>query len=45
MGALTEMLRQALDTPGIDLIDVPVDYSEDDHILNQEIAERSAAVE
>ncbi|MGY1409638.1 MULTISPECIES: acetolactate synthase large subunit [unclassified Luteimonas] len=38
-------LRTALDTPGIDLIEVPVDYSRDDALLNREIGELAAAVE
>ncbi|MEZ0469852.1 acetolactate synthase large subunit [Luteimonas salinilitoris] len=38
------LLRTALDTPGIDLIDVPLDYGDDDRILNQDIPRLSAAV-
>src|SRR5690606_21387504 len=38
-------LRTALDTPGVDLIEVPVDYSRDDALLNREIGELAAAVE
>jgi acetolactate synthase-1/2/3 large subunit len=37
-----ELLRRCLDTPGVHLIDCPVDYSENDHILNREIKELSA---
>jgi acetolactate synthase-1/2/3 large subunit len=37
-----ERLRHCLDTPGVHLIDCPVDYSENDHILNKEIRELSA---
>jgi acetolactate synthase-1/2/3 large subunit len=36
------LLRQCLDTPGVHLIDCPVDYSENDRILNKEIKELSA---
>ena len=31
-------------TPGVHVIDVPVDYSDNDRILHREIAERSAAI-
>ena len=34
--------RACLDTPGVHLIDCPVDYSENDRILNKEIKELSA---
>jgi acetolactate synthase I/II/III large subunit len=37
-----ELLRRCLDTPGVHLIDCPVDYSENDRILNKEIKELSA---
>ncbi|MHC9085403.1 acetolactate synthase large subunit [Luteimonas sp. RIT-PG2_3] len=40
-----QMLRSALASPGVDLIDVPIDYSRDDDLLNRQIAERSAQVE
>lgn len=36
-GQLTEMIRSAQARGGVHLIDVPVDYSENDRILNQEI--------
>lgn len=36
------LLRQALDSPGIDLIEVPIDYSDDDRILNEDIPRQSA---
>src|SRR5690606_11009730 len=42
---LLPLLRDALATPGIDLIDVPVDYADDDWLLNEEIPRLSAAVE
>ncbi|MCY1405180.1 Acetolactate synthase [compost metagenome] len=38
------LLQQCLGTPGVHVIDCPVDYSENDHILNTEIRERSLAV-
>ena len=39
------VLRTALDAPGIDLVEVPVDYSEDDRIITDEIPRLSAAIE
>ena len=38
------MLRQALDTPGVDVIEVAIDYTDDDRILNEDIPRESAAV-
>ncbi|NZA28419.1 acetolactate synthase large subunit [Luteimonas sp. SJ-92] len=38
------LLRRVLETPGVDLIDVPLDYSDDDRILNDDIPRLSAAV-
>lgn len=37
-------LRAALARPGVDLIEVPVDYGRDDALLNREIPELAAAV-
>src|SRR5690606_21541852 len=37
-------LRQALDTPGVDLIEVPIDYGRDDALLNRDIPALAAAV-
>ena len=34
---LPELLKHCLDTPGVHLIDCPVDYSDNDRILNKEI--------
>ncbi|MBY8822778.1 acetolactate synthase large subunit [Sphingomonas colocasiae] len=39
---LPELLRHTLDTPGVHLIDCPVDYSDNDRILNNEIKALSA---
>ncbi|MEW9856483.1 acetolactate synthase large subunit [Novosphingobium sp. M1R2S20] len=39
---LKELLEHCRDTPGVHLIDCPVDYSENDHLLNTEIRELSA---
>jgi len=41
---LVPTLRHCLATPGVHLIDAPVDYSENDFILNKEIKELSAAL-
>jgi acetolactate synthase-1/2/3 large subunit len=41
---LPELLTRALDTPGVQLIEVPMDYSENDRILNKEIKQLSAAL-
>jgi len=38
------LVQRCLETPGVHLIDCPVDYSENDRILHHEIKERSAAV-
>jgi acetolactate synthase-1/2/3 large subunit len=43
--AFGPLLRQALDTPGIDLIEVPIDYRDDDRILNEDIPRLAAAVQ
>jgi len=39
---LTELLAHCRDTPGVHLIDCPVDYSENDQILNIDIKKLSA---
>jgi len=39
---LPAILRACLDTPGVHLIDCPIDYSENDRILNKDIKELSA---
>ncbi len=39
---LPDLLRHCLDTPGVHLIDCPVDYSENDRILNKDIRALSA---
>jgi len=39
---LPEILKHCLDTPGVHLIDCPVDYSENDQILNKDIKALSA---
>ena len=41
---LLPMLREALERPGVDVIEVPIDYGDDDRILNEEIPSLSAAL-
>jgi acetolactate synthase I/II/III large subunit len=41
---LPGILEACLSTPGVHLIDCPIDYSENDRILNKEIKELSAAL-
>ncbi len=41
---LLPVLEKCRDEPGVHIIDLPVDYSDNDRILNHEIRERSAAV-
>lgn len=42
--AFAPLLARCLDTPGVHLIDVPIDYSDNDRVLNREIRELSAAI-
>jgi acetolactate synthase-1/2/3 large subunit len=41
---LPGLLKECLDTPGVHLIDCPVDYSENDRILNHDIKQLSKAL-
>jgi acetolactate synthase-1/2/3 large subunit len=41
---LLPLLEQCHETPGVHLIEVPVDYSDNDRILNHEIKERSQQI-
>ena len=41
---LKELLAHCRDTPGVHLIDCPVDYSENDQILNIDIKKLSKEV-
>ena len=41
-GQFTTVVNQAFEAGGVHLIDVPVDYAENDRILNHDIRERSA---
>jgi len=38
---LIPLLEKCLDSPGVHLVEVPVDYSHNDRILNREIKEKS----
>lgn len=38
---LQEVLSSCLNTPGVHVIDLPIDYSDNDRILNREIQDRS----
>ena len=42
--SLSDILKHSLDTPGVHLIDCPVDYSENDEILNVNIKTLSAKI-
>lgn len=42
--ALTNILQTAMNEPGVHVIDCPVDYSENDQILNIDIKKRSAKI-
>ncbi|HYI39109.1 MAG TPA: acetolactate synthase large subunit [Allosphingosinicella sp.] len=42
--SVPDLLRRCLDTPGVHLVDCPVDYSENDRILNKDIKALSAAL-
>jgi len=41
---LLPLLERCHQEPGVHVIEVPVDYSENDRILNHEIKERSAEI-
>ena len=41
---LIPLMKECLDKPGVHLIDVPMDYSQNDRLLNEEIPERSRAI-
>ncbi len=41
---LGPLLRECLDAGGVHLVDLPVDYSDNDRILNHELPQRSAEV-
>jgi len=39
-----QLLKKCNDTPGVHIVELPVDYSENDRILNHEIKERSQRI-
>ena len=42
--AFAPLLRDLLDRPGVDVVEVPIDYADDDRILNEDIPRLSAAI-
>lgn len=42
--SLVPMLEHCLNSPGVHLIEVPIDYSDNDRILNREIKEKSRLI-
>ncbi|TKC83164.1 acetolactate synthase large subunit [Trinickia terrae] len=42
--AFAPLVRQCFETPGVHLIDVPIDYSDNERVLNREIQRLSAAL-
>jgi acetolactate synthase I/II/III large subunit len=38
------LLRKVLDAPGVHVVEVPVDYADDDRLLNDDIPKLAAAV-
>ena len=42
--SLTDLLEECFNTPGVHLVDVPVDYSDNDRILNHEIKVKSRQI-
>jgi acetolactate synthase I/II/III large subunit len=44
LDAFAPMLREVLDAPGVHVVEVPVDYADDDRLLNEDIPRLAAAV-
>ena len=42
--SLQDLLKSCLDTPGVHLVEVSIDYSDNDRILNHEIKEKSRSI-
>ncbi len=42
--SLVPLLEECFETPGVHLVEVPVDYSENDRILNRDIRDRSREI-
>ena len=43
--AFAPLLREVIDRPGVDLVELAIDYSDDDRILNEDIPRMSAALQ
>ncbi|MFN2315171.1 MAG: thiamine pyrophosphate-dependent enzyme, partial [Gemmatimonadales bacterium] len=43
-GELAPLLGRCLDTPGVHVVDLAVDYADNDRVLNREIKELSRAL-
>ena len=41
----TSLLREVLDAPGVHVVEVPIDYRDDNHLLNEAIPAAAAAVQ
>jgi len=41
---VAQLLEQCLATSGVHLVEVPIDYSDNDRILNREIKEKSQLI-
>ncbi len=41
---LAELLQKTLSTPGVHLIDLPIDYSENDRVLTKELQEKKCVI-
>ena len=41
---LATLLQKTLSTPGVHLIDVPIDYSENDRVLTKELQEKKCVI-
>lgn len=41
---LRALLTHCFDTPGVHLVEVPIDYSDNDRILNKELKEKSNSI-
>ncbi|MEN8177596.1 MAG: acetolactate synthase large subunit [Pseudomonadota bacterium] len=43
-GSLIPLLEECFNTPGVHLIEIPIDYSDNDRILNRDIKEKSRLI-
>lgn len=44
LDALATLLRNVLDRPGVHVVEIPIDYTDDDRLLNEDIPRLAAAV-